>query len=105
MARNSRRMYRKKPVLIEAVQLSLDNLEPTMEWCGGTHWSRPPMREVTGLQIKTLEGTMCAGWGDWIIKGIQGEFYPCKPDIFEATYEPAYPTPGVSSQGKEDGDD
>lgn len=41
------------------------------------------------LEIRTLEGTMRADVGDWIIKGVQGEFYPCKPDIFEATYEPA----------------
>lgn len=39
-------------------------------------------------QIKTLEGVMTADKGDWIIKGVKGEFYPCKPDIFEATYEP-----------------
>jgi hypothetical protein len=40
------------------------------------------------ISIKTLEGTMLANLGDWIIRGVQGEFYPCKPDIFEATYEP-----------------
>lgn len=43
----------------------------------------------TYLEIETLEGVMEANVGDWIIKGIKGEFYPCKPDIFEATYEPA----------------
>lgn len=45
-------------------------------------------RELYGLAIKTLEGVMKAYPGDWIIKGVQGECYPCKPDIFEATYEP-----------------
>src|SRR5690606_3184601 len=45
----------------------------------------PPCGQLT---IPTLEGTMIANPGDWIIKGIKGEFYPCKPDIFEATYEP-----------------
>ena len=42
-----------------------------------------------GIEIKTLEGTMTASKGDWIIKGVKGEFYPCKPDIFALTYEPA----------------
>lgn len=42
-----------------------------------------------GIDIKTLEGTMHASPGDWIIRGVKGELYPCKPDIFEATYEPA----------------
>lgn len=41
------------------------------------------------LEIRTLEGTMTASEGDWIIRGVKGELYPCKPDIFEATYEPA----------------
>ena len=45
------------------------------------------MRMVTGLTIPTDEGDMNASYGDWIIKGIAGEFYPCKPDIFEQTYE------------------
>ncbi len=45
------------------------------------------MRMVTGITIQTLEGKMNAGYGDWIIKGVKGEFYPCKPDIFDATYE------------------
>lgn len=43
--------------------------------------------EAGGVKINTLEGTMLANWGDWIIEGINGEFYPCKPDIFEKTYE------------------
>jgi hypothetical protein len=45
------------------------------------------MRAVTGIIVPTLEGQHEAGWGDWIIKGVNGEFYPCKPDIFEKTYE------------------
>jgi hypothetical protein len=51
------------------------------EWCGGQ-----PDNE-NGIAIKTLEGVMRGDMGDWIIKGVKGEFYPCKPDIFEATYE------------------
>jgi len=81
--------FRKKPVVIEAMQLTKQNIRDAMEWCGGTYWSRPPMRAITGIKIKTLEGEMEASFGDWIIRGVQGEFYPCKPKIFEATYEPA----------------
>jgi hypothetical protein len=46
---------------------------------------------VTGIDIGTLEGTMTASPGDWVIRGVQGEFYPCKPDIFAATYETVVP--------------
>jgi len=80
--------YRKKPVVIEAERLTFENQGAVKEWCGGATWSRPPMRAVTGVAIETLEGTMCAEFGDWVIKGVKGEFYPCKPDIFEATYNP-----------------
>lgn len=79
--------YRKKPVAIEAMQLTENNIEEVGDWIsdhdinvGGT------MRYV---EIHTLEGVMRADIGDWVIKGVKGEFYPCKPDVFEATYEPA----------------
>lgn len=49
----------------------------------------PDDLDCLGLSISTLEGVVFAGIDDWIIKGIKGEFYPCKPDIFDATYEPA----------------
>jgi hypothetical protein len=78
--------YRKKPVVIEAVQLTHENFAEVKAWCGGTYWSEPPMRAITGIAIATLEGEMHASYGDWIIRGVKGEFYPCKPDIFEATY-------------------
>ncbi len=81
--------FRKKPVVIEAMQLDFHSRDKVMEWCGATYWTQTPMRAITGLTIKTLEGDMHAGYGDWIIRGVKGEFYPCKPDIFEATYEPA----------------
>jgi len=81
--------FRKKPVVIEAMLLTQQSIRDVMEWCGGTYWSRPPMRAITGVTIKTLEGDMSASFGDWIIRGVQGEFSPCKPEIFEATYEPA----------------
>jgi hypothetical protein len=76
--------YRKKPVVIEARQwtddLSGDNI---VRWSGCT-----VKADEDGLFIPTLEGVMRADLGDFIIRGVQGEFYPCKPDIFQATYEP-----------------
>jgi len=83
--------YRKKPVVIEAVRWEGDNVaeviifstpRPGDERCVCV--DEGP-REVV---IFTLEGEMRATLGDWIIRGVKGEFYPCKPDIFEATYEP-----------------
>lgn len=84
--------YRKKPVVIDAVQLTMANRQAisTIIAAAGynvRHASKPPMRALTGIVIETLEGDMTADFGDWIIKGVQGEFYPCKPDIFEKTYE------------------
>lgn len=78
--------YRKKPVVIEAMLFdgTLSNAQEIAKWAGHPFdWSGSP--DV--LMIPTLEGTMTACEGDYIIKGVQGEFYPCKPDIFEATYE------------------
>lgn len=77
---------RKKPVVVEAVQLTHENISDIMKMTCGTYWSRPPMRAVSGVIIPTLEGGIHASFGDWIIKGIAGEFYPCKPDIFEKIY-------------------
>jgi len=88
--------FRKKPVVIEAVQFDWDNAEEIMGWADA---SEPPCSmsalyvgehtdAASGLLITTLEGEMRADCGDWIIRGVKGEFYPCKPDIFEATYEP-----------------
>jgi hypothetical protein len=76
--------FRKKPVVIEAMQLTPLNIDQIEEFVGGDAGNTPD-----GLVIATLEGAMHASIGDWIIKGVQGEFYPCKPDIFDATYEPA----------------
>ena len=83
-------LFRKKPVVIEARELTRENTVEIMAWCGSTkHWSRPHLRAVTGIIVPTLEGQHEAAFGDWIIKGVKGEFYPCKPDIFAATYDPA----------------
>jgi hypothetical protein len=80
---------RKKPVVIEARELTMQSIDEIKAWCNGQYWSRPPMRALTGLTIHTLEGDHNADFGDWIIQGVKGEFYPCKPEIFEMTYEAA----------------
>jgi len=80
--------YRKKPVVIEACRLKYDNSDEIVTWVG----DRARCVEGHGqpvVLIDTLEGQMQANVGDWIIQGVKGEFYPCKPDIFEATYEAA----------------
>lgn len=78
-------MYRKKPVVIEAIQYQReDNILAVQEFVGESLKYNPDDNEY---YIKTLEGNMKASVGDFIIKGVQGEFYPCKPDIFEKTYE------------------
>jgi len=75
--------FRKKPVVIEAMQWNGDNIGELVMWgLTGTY-----MLSNDRLQVSTLEGEHIASKGDWIIKGVQGEFYPCKPDIFEQTYE------------------
>ena len=78
--------YRKKPVVIEAKLFTEFNYRDLAEWCNGVVRARDDNFEPY-INIYTLEGTMTASLGDYIIKGIKGEFYPCKPDIFEATYE------------------
>lgn len=76
--------YRKKPVVIEAVQWTGENQDDIKVHMNTTILA---IDKKTHLLIRTMEGVMEALPGDWIIKGIKGEFYPCKPDIFEATYE------------------
>ena len=77
--------YRKKPVVIEAVQYTGDNFKEICDFVG-TILNRPDS-EQSHIIIETLEGDHIASVGDFIIKGVHGEFYPCKPDIFEKTYE------------------
>jgi hypothetical protein len=77
--------YRKKPVVVEAIRCG-PPWRATAEWCRG--WPIKDGARYSGILIPTLEGKMIADEGDFIIKGIGGEFSPCKPDIFEATYEP-----------------
>lgn len=77
--------FRKKPVVIDAIQWTGDNLREIKEFMGVD--SVPYDAKKDSFLIKTLEGNHEASKGDWVIKGVKGEFYPCKPDIFEMTYE------------------
>lgn len=94
--------FRKKPVVIEAEQWTEERAisilcddGPLIHGClkPGSCCYHKANRTVSyaRLQIDTLEGPMRADYGDWIIRGVAGEFYPCKPDIFAATYEPVEP--------------
>lgn len=83
--------YRNRPIVIEAVQF-LPSRVGVSDTAGVSLWpdergTQP--RDMSWGYIDTLEGRMHVWYGDWIITGIEGERYPCKPSIFEATYEPA----------------
>lgn len=86
--------FRKKPIVIEAWPVDLANWEqlealaPKIICAIGDRSNAEQRFVAKCFNIKTLEGTMTANEGDWIIKGVKGEFYPCSPDIFAATYEP-----------------
>jgi hypothetical protein len=82
--------FKAKPVVIKAVQWTGDNLMEIVQFCEGNFFFSSCFDTPT---IVTLEGTMRASLGDWIIKGLKGEFYPCKPDVFAEKYEE------VSSEG------
>jgi len=92
--------YTKKPITIEAFQMTCERRQDNTEWPSWMHeaWNYdagsdgslfPAIRgsHDSHLVIGTLEGSMLVGWGDWIIRGVKGELYPCKNDIFEATYD------------------
>jgi hypothetical protein len=84
------RAWRKKPVVIEAVQfLGAKNMREVCDFIGGDNGQRYLARPPDELRILTLEGVHHGTVGDWVIRGVKGEFYFCKPDIFAATYEPA----------------
>ena len=81
--------WRKKPAIIDAVMITHDNVQQVADWCNGT-----AVVEHDGVRVKdvavlipTLEGVMRGDEGDFIIRGVQGEFYPCKASIFLETYE------------------
>lgn len=81
--------FKKKPVEIEAVQAAIGyrNLTDIIAFVGKDNMCPIERRPDYKLKIKTLEGDMTVNGGDWIIKGVKGEFYPCRPDIFQATYD------------------
>ena len=90
--------YVKKPVEIEAIQLKENNIIEVFDFLDGANYKETKsveeleefsqiVLEQNYIEIETLEGLMKASFEDYIIKGIKGEFYPCKPDIFEATYK------------------
>lgn len=90
--------YKKKPVIIDAIQVSARNFDRICDFMGCTpEQYLNPMFDIDefgdsrdpylGVYVETLEGKMLANIGDMIIKGVNGEFYPCKPDIFNKTYE------------------
>jgi hypothetical protein len=83
--------FRKKPLVIEAMQLTRSFADIVVEWIGKENivaYNLGEFREDDCfVEVRTLEGNITGREGDWIIKGINGEFYPCKPDIFEKTYE------------------
>ena len=88
--------YRKKPVEVDAIKWTGYNISEVKDFVGESllyeiydgAWQVGKAPVMVDMKIKTLEGNMSVSIGDYIIKGIQGEFYPCKPDIFEQTYEP-----------------
>lgn len=119
--------YRKKPVVIEAMRFDGSNADEIVKWAQGD-WALPvpfmpdgskriwikqkvfpdadanagPVQCLWFLVIPTLEGDHEAAPGDWIIRGIKGELYPIKPDIFAATYEPVHDTPAKDERRERD---
>ena len=84
--------FKKKPIVIDAVQWTGDNVSEILDFVGHrdirmTNHTKNDI-EVCDLYINTLEGPIHASEGDWIIKGTSGEFYPCRPDVFEEIYDP-----------------
>lgn len=88
--------FRKKPVVIEAMQFTADTKQQVLDWITCPVYDAWDKTGEPALYIETLEGNMMAQPGDWIICGVKGEFYPCKPDIFEDTYEPVNSNGGLS---------
>ena len=90
--------YVKKPIEVESIQLTKENIIEVFDFLDGANYKETKsveeledfsqmMLKQGYIEIETLEGYMKASFGDYIIKGIKGEFYPCKPDVFIATYE------------------
>ncbi|MGC4769217.1 hypothetical protein ACLQ25_09580 [Micromonospora sp. DT44] len=96
--------FRKKPVEIQAVVIADLIRAARSDWPALPDWVRDAYEGGTilvlrdSIEIVTLEGRMLGGRDDWLIRGVQGELYPCKPDIFEATYEPVDRGPVVPDE-------
>lgn len=82
---NGPRLYRKIPVSIWAIQWTGDNLDRVQEFLGDDFLTQTPIKSC--FLVRTIEGPLTASTGDWIVRGIHGEHYPVKPDIFAATYK------------------
>lgn len=80
-------MYVKKPIPIEARQITVENAEELASWSNSDIVQRPD-GSISGMMVYTLEGTMTGSIGDYLIKGVRGEFYFCAKNIFEESYEP-----------------
>lgn len=91
--------FRKKPVVIEAFQITLETRQDNKDWPNWLHsaWNKEPgsvgafwpsgLGNEQQLFVQTLEGLLTVSFNDWIIRGTKGELYPCKPDVFEEIYE------------------
>lgn len=84
--------YKKKPVVIEAKVFTNESATSVADWAGSQAMLEHTPDNTWQLVIHTLEGDMVANEGDYILKGVKGEFYPCREDIFLETYEPAEQT-------------
>lgn len=85
--------FRKRPIVVEAMQFTGKNCYDILKFIGRTELLLTGLNEIHQTDcpvIPTLEGNMNTTPGDWIIKGVNGEFYPCKPDIFDKTYEEVF---------------
>lgn len=78
--------FRKNPLVIEAIKLTKESFDEIVQWIGEDNLDDGTSIDEQYIGINTLEGTLYPDFGDYIIKGINGEFYPCKPDIFEKSY-------------------
>lgn len=108
--------FRKKPIVIEAFQMTKERRQDNRDWpnwlnkAWNDNWPEPgavrcvdyPNSDGTDqLMISTLEGPLTVSWDDWIIRGVNGELYPCKPDIFEKTYEIDYAEMNRQQKGED----
>lgn len=97
MTNNMIQQFRKKPVVIEAIQFTDESKDRCFNFVRCNCYPQHDEKGAPVLKIQTLEGDMIASIGDYIIKGVKGEFYPCKPDIFLATYDKVEPGIVVSN--------